>query len=216
MPKNKTISKQDLISLYMDYVLANNSEPISVYSFSKLNNFDEGLFYNYFGNFKALERHIFMAFFKNTIVTLEKSEDYQNFDARNKLLSFYYTFFENLTINRSYVVYTLKNFNKNLKSLEKLSSLRKQFKNYISLLDIETFNINYKNIQQLKDKTLEESAWIQLMITLNFWLNDASASFEKTDIFIEKSVNTSFDLINTQPLNSVIDLGKFLFKEKCL
>jgi hypothetical protein len=49
---------------------------------------------------------------------------------------------------------------------------------------------------------------------MKFWLDDTSPSFEKTDIFIEKSVNTSFDVLNIQPLKSVIDLGKFLFKEK--
>ena len=45
-------------------------------------------------------------------------------------------------------------------------------------------------------------------------MDDTSASFEKTDVFIEKSVNTSFDVLQVTPLKSVIDLGKFLFKEK--
>jgi hypothetical protein len=45
-------------------------------------------------------------------------------------------------------------------------------------------------------------------------MEDTSAAFEKTDIFIEKSVNTSFDVLNITPLKSVLDFGKFLFKEK--
>ena len=53
-------------------------------------------------------------------------------------------------------------------------------------------------------------------MTLKFWLEDTSSSFEKTDIFIEKAVNTSFDLISVQPIKSIIDLGKFLFKEKMM
>jgi len=52
------------------------------------------------------------------------------------------------------------------------------------------------------------------MLTMKFWLEDSSPSFEKTDIFIEKSVNTTFDILDIAPLKSVIDLGKFLFKEK--
>jgi len=51
-------------------------------------------------------------------------------------------------------------------------------------------------------------------MTLQFWLNDSSVAFEKTDIFIEKSVNTSFDIMATTPLKSMIDFGKFLYKEK--
>jgi hypothetical protein len=54
------------------------------------------------------------------------------------------------------------------------------------------------------------------MLTLKFWLDDTSPSFEKTDMFIEKSVNTSFDIINIQPLKSFIDFGKFIFKEKIM
>ena len=45
-------------------------------------------------------------------------------------------------------------------------------------------------------------------------MDDTSSSFEKTDIFIEKSVHASFDIINTTPVKSFIDLGKFLLKEK--
>ena len=53
-----------------------------------------------------------------------------------------------------------------------------------------------------------------MVICIKFWMDDDSAGLEKTDIFIEKSINTGFDLINVQPLKSVIDLGKFLFHEK--
>ena len=45
-------------------------------------------------------------------------------------------------------------------------------------------------------------------------MDDTSTSFEKTDIFIEKAVNTSFDILNITPLKSLIDFGKFIFKEK--
>jgi hypothetical protein len=53
-----------------------------------------------------------------------------------------------------------------------------------------------------------------LLLTLKFWLDDVSPKFEKTDIYIEKSVNLSFELMDTAPIDSLIDLGKFIFKEK--
>ena len=77
-----------------------------------------------------------------------------------------------------------------------------------------TIDLKQKNIVQIQQKSIKETAWLQLLITMKFWLNDSSANFEKTDIFIEKSVNTSFDLIDSTPLKSIIDLGKFLYKEK--
>ena len=74
--------------------------------------------------------------------------------------------------------------------------------------------INQKTIEEIQTKALLESAWVQLLLTLKFWMDDTSPAFEKTDIFIEKSVNTSFDVLNVVPLKSIIDFGKFIFKEK--
>jgi hypothetical protein len=214
MPKKKEINALDIITYYMSYILENNCKPSSVYSFAKENKFEEAVFYNFFGSFEAVEKSIFKTFFDNTITVLEKSEDYETFDARNKLLSFYYTFFENLTANRSYVAATLDSNKMDLKKLTVLSNLKTSFTNYIDSLEIETIDLKQKNIVQIQQKSIKETAWLQLLITMKFWLNDSSANFEKTDIFIEKSVNTSFDVIDSTPLKSIIDLGKFLYKEK--
>lgn len=214
MAKKKTISESDIISFYMDYVLEHNDHPKSVYAFAKSNNFEEALFYNHFGSFEAIEKQVFKAFFENTIRVLDKNDEYNAYDTRNKLLAFYFTFFENLTANRSYVVYALSKHKNSLKNLAVLSELKRHFSKYIDQLGIETLDIKQAQIEKFQTKAINESAWIQLLITMKFWLDDTSPSFEKTDIFIEKSVNTSFDVLNIQPLKSVIDLGKFLFKEK--
>jgi hypothetical protein len=52
------------------------------------------------------------------------------------------------------------------------------------------------------------------LLTIKFWTGDDSEDCEKTDIFIEKSINTSVELLNTQSLYNIIDLGKFLYSEK--
>tara|TARA_R110001632_G_scaffold63318_2_gene151416 strand:- start:73603 stop:74259 length:657 start_codon:yes stop_codon:yes gene_type:complete len=214
MAKKKNITENDIISWYMEYVLDHNKQPSSVYSFAKECNFEEALFYKYYGSFEAVEKGIFNAFFNNTLILLEKSEDYDSFDARNKLLSFYYTFFENLTANRSYVVYALEGNKNQLKSLQALTELKKSFSGYIESLNIETLDLKEERLEKLQNRGLKESAWFQLLVTMKFWMDDTSTSFEKTDIFIEKSVKASFDLIDTTPLKSIIDFGKFLFKEK--
>ncbi|MFG6686009.1 TetR family transcriptional regulator C-terminal domain-containing protein [Mariniflexile sp. HNIBRBA6329] len=214
MAKKKIITSNDIISFYMDYVLEHNENPKSVYAFAKANNFEEAKFYEHFGSFEAVEKFIFKAFFDNTISALNNNEEYLSFDARNKLLSFYFTFFENLTANRSYVVYALHKYKNSMKGLSKLSKLRKSFTNYIQSFGIETIDVKQEQLEKIQNKAIQESGWIQFLLTLKFWLEDTSASFEKTDIFIEKSVNTSFDVLNIAPLKSVIDFGKFIFKEK--
>lgn len=214
MAKKKSISQSDLIGFYMDYVLMHDHKPKSVYAFAKDNNFDEAKFYEFFGSFEALEQSIFKVFFDNTHAALEKSEDYKTFEPRDKLLSFYYTFFENLTANRSYVVHALDGHKNSMKSIKLLSHLKKSFSNYIEQLGINLIDVPQEQLGKIQNRGLKESAWFQLLVTIKFWLDDTSPSFEKTDIFIEKSVQASFDLIDVTPLKSIIDFGKFLYKEK--
>ena len=214
MPKKKKITENEIIDFYMQYVLNHGEKPKSVYFFAKENQFEEGEFYLHFSSFEALEKEIFHHFGKHTLDTLNKSEDYSKFDTKNKLLSFYFTFFENLTANRSYVVYSINQHSNKLKNLKPLSKLRTCFTDYISSLNFDMMDTKIENIEKFKSKILVETAWIQLMLTMEFWLKDTSKGFEKTDIFIEKSVNTSFDLIQAAPLKSLVDFGKFLYKEK--
>lgn len=214
MAKKKNITKNDIITYYMDYVLEHNHQPKTVYAFAKVNNFEEQKFYEFFGSFDALEKTVFKVFFENTHATLEKSEDYLSFDARNKLLSFYFTFFENLTANRSYVVYALDKHKNSLKGIQVLSELKAAFTNYIEHLGIELIEIKQEQIDRIQRRGLKETAWLQLLLTMKFWMDDTSAAFEKTDIFIEKSVNTTFDVLDVAPVKSLIDFGKFIFKEK--
>ena len=214
MATKKKLTSDSIITSYMEYVLENNSQPSSVYAFAKENKIKEIEFYEHFVNFDSLEQSIFKAFFDNAFDVLEKSTEYKTYDTRNKLLSFYYTFFEILTLNRSYVVYALKHKNNDFKKLKALVKLKKRFVLFIQHLDIELIDLSQVNFEKIQNKSLQESAWLQLLFTMKFWLEDSSASFEKTDIFIEKSINASFDLINISPLKSFVDFGKFLIKEK--
>ena len=208
------LSKDKLITMYMDFVLENNKTPESVYNFAKANHFDESQFYRFFGSFEALDSAVYESFFNNTTKTLKKSKEYKNYDAMNQLLSFYFTFFGNLTANRSYVSKSLQAEMTGLSKMKKLKPLRKKFLDFVDELDLEGFNLNNKQLDDIKDRVVNESYWIQMLATLKFWIDDDSADFEKTDLFIEKSIAASFELANTKPLKSVIDFGKFLFKEK--
>jgi hypothetical protein len=216
MARKKNITKENLVSWYMEFVLENNHNPKSVFSFAKENNFEESEFYKFYGSFEGIEQSIFSEFFNNTIKVLAKSEDYPNYDARNKLLSFFFTFFEILTANRSYVVYALEGNEDvlKLKGLKLLKDLKQDFKAFSNNIGIEKFDLQQEQLGKIQDKTMQESSWIQLILTMKFWLDDTSPSFEKTDIFIEKSINSRFDLLDTKPLKSLLDFGKFILKEK--
>ncbi len=214
MAKKKNITKENVIGFYMDYFLEHNKKPNSVYQFAKLNNFEEAEFYKHFNNFETIDETIFEVFFEQTLQLLQKSDDYENYDAKTKLLSFYYTFFEILTANRSFVVAILNHDKNQLKNIKKLDLLRKHFKNFFQSLEIEKLDLQQEKLIEIQEKSMSEMAWIQFALLMKFWIDDTSSSFEKTDIFIEKSVNASFDLMDIKPLKSLFDLGKFMWKEK--
>lgn len=105
--------------------------------------------------------------------------------------------------------------NKNpINGLKQLSGLRQHFKHFIAEILSDENRISQEKLQEIQEKAIQESSWIQFMMALKFWMDDSSASFEKTDIFIEKSVKLSSELMNTAPLESLIDFGKFLFQRK--
>ena len=118
------------------------------------------------------------------------------------------------TLNRSYILLVLNRYEMPLKNLEQLKGLRKEFKLFASqLAEVSNEKKSIKVLKQPKG-LLAEAAWIQFMFLIKFWMNDDSPAFEKTDAAIEKSVNTAFDVFDNTPLESIIDLGKFLWKEQ--
>ncbi|RTY78531.1 TetR/AcrR family transcriptional regulator [Flavobacterium sp. LS1P28] len=212
--KKTTVTKDKIVSLYMNYVLEYSEKPKSVYHFTKINDFTETEFYAFFGTIESIEKEIFKMFVEKTTDLLNKNKEYEMYDMKSKMLSFYFTFFEILTANRSYVVLVLKEHNNQLKKLMQLSGLRNSFRNYLSEIISDEFRTQQEKLQNFQEKSFQEASWIQLLLTLKFWLDDASAAFEKTDIYIEKSVKVTFELMNIAPIDSLIDFGKFIFKEK--
>jgi len=211
MEKDKS---RHFFEAYTDYVLTHQKQPSSVYIFCKEIGEEEQEFYKYFASFSALEENVFSTLFEETLTMLQNSEGYHEYDNKTKLLSFYFTFFELLTANRSLITYLLKAEKHDLKQLSKLKELRKLFQAFIKSMDLNVVDIPKEKIQKIQGKAIDELAWGQFLLTLKFWMEDTSPSFEKTDLFIEKSVHASFDLMDLTPLKNIIDFGKFLWKEK--
>ncbi|WP_130286270.1 TetR family transcriptional regulator C-terminal domain-containing protein [Aquimarina brevivitae] len=212
--KTTKIDKQIIITKYMQYVLDYEHYPKSVYKFCKDVKIKEEDFYKYFGNVDALIRSVWNEFFSNTHQVMLDNKEYENFSSREKMLTFFYTFFELLKMNRSFVLFDLDTDNDSLKKMKKLSGLRKQVREFAAkLIEDDNEEKQYK-LTQRPVTLFAEGAWIQLVFLLKFWIDDDSADFEKTDMAIEKSVNTIFDVFDNTPLDSIIDFSKFLWKEK--
>ncbi|VXB07080.1 TetR family transcriptional regulator C-terminal domain-containing protein [Maribacter litoralis] len=212
--KAKKVTKDSIIAMFMDYVLEHEQFPKTVYKFCKENAFKESDFYLYFGSIETLKKGIWNVFYENTVNVIHKNAEYNGFTNRDKMLTFFYTFFEVLTLNRSYVLFVMEYSNSPLKNLEQLKGLRKNVKDFAKGLISDGNKEKNLKITKHNPQLFSEGAWLQTLFLLNFWKSDESASFEKTDVAIEKSVNTIFDVFDDTPLENILDFGKFLYKEK--
>ncbi|MEN9336423.1 MAG: hypothetical protein RLZZ500_1410 [Bacteroidota bacterium] len=213
--KKKIVDDQAIISMFMESVLKNNAEPKNVYQFCADNAISEADFYVHYGSLNSVKEDIWVQLFDHAVAAMQKDENYAGYNQRNKLLTLYFTFFEILTLNRSYIVFQLEGQQQALKNLKSLKGLRNRFKDFI----VDTFEFTQDEAwkekwAKISKPVMAEGAWVNFLMVLKFWIDDTSKGFEKTDILIEKSVNTAMDLANTQPLESLLDLGKFLWKEK--
>ncbi len=211
----KKITKNDVIALYMEYVLENEHFPKSVYKFCKETKIEEPTFYQFFGSLEGLQKTIWDTFFVMTMDLSHKNKEYENYSAKEKVLTFFYTFFELLTANRSYVLFTLQYHQglEQLKNISQLRSLRGHIKEFASDLIQEENDTKQFKFTKNPVQLFSEGTWLQFLFLLKFWMKDDSIGFEKTDVAIEKSVNTIFDVFDTTPLDNVIDFGKFLWQE---
>lgn len=212
--KKKQITDDLIISKFMDQVLQNNAEPKNVYLFCQENKITEADFYAYYGSLEALKQDIWLKFFENVKNTVESDENYDTYSNKNKLLTLYFSLIEILTLNRSYVVFALKEEKNMLKNLQQLKTFRNHFKSFIvDMMSTQTSEEDFK-VNKIAKPLYVEGAWVEFLFILKFWLDDTSKGFEKTDVMIEKAVKATFDVLDTTPLDSLLDLGKFVWKEK--
>ena len=213
--KNKTINSEKILSDYGNYLLTHGERPKNIYVFAKENHFDEKEFYQFFSSFEHLEKEILKHFFQKSLELSLEIEGYEDMSAKERLLNLYFIFFENLTMNRSLVLMILEK--KNLSTLQKLHELKSEHQKFIKTLDFNDLEILEKakdSIKNFNEKSREEALWLHFLSIFEFWQKDESPSFEKTDLFIEKTIDTGFEFLNNEPLKKIIDLGKFLWKEK--
>ena len=215
MKKEIPITEEKIFELYADYILSHGEQPKSIYQFAKENKFEEQKFYDFFTSFDQLEKQILVKLFSKSLELVNEVNNANGMTSKEKLLNVYYIFFENLTMNRSLVMMFLGN--QKLPLSKNLLSLKKIHQEYIKTLDFSSWEVleNAKeNIKNTHEQIRENVLWLHLVSVIEFWKNDSSPAFEKTDIFIEKTIDTGFEFMDNEPLRKVFDLGKFLWKEK--
>ena len=219
---------------YTEYVLENGRQPTSVFQFAKKLKLAEAEFYNYYASFDAIEADVWLALFNDAKRTVEADATYQTYSVREKALAFYYTWIEMLKAQRSFVVYSydrLKGTANNMAMLPSMGEagvmVRRKRKNAQVLMPFKGAFYDFARDLLAEGRESREveprpfltdrypnALWRQTIFILDFWVRDVSKSFEKTDTAIEKSINTTFDLIGRSPLDTLFDFAKFAYQNR--
>ncbi len=203
---------------YMLYVLEHGREPESVYTFSRSLDMTEEAFYEVCNSFRQLEGEIWTSWISETCRRISSEEIYAGYSVREKLLSFFFTLVEVLKPSRSFVLKSYEKLSKPLwiRQDPVLNEAKEAFRLFAEELVAEgqeTREVEARPVPFIAQK-YPDLFWMLCLTTIDFWVNDTSRQFEKTDTLIEKSVNTTMDWIGRNPVDSLMDLGKFLFQNR--
>ncbi len=211
---SKKIKKQDIQSAYIDYVLTEGKEPSSVYAFAKANKMTEGDFYDHFSSFEAIEIGIWAHGIDTAIEQIKKQEVWNEYSARERILSFFYTYFEVLRNNRSFIKYSMKACGPMPpgKTPARLKPVKDTFLAFCTDVLGEGLESGELTDRKGLNRRYKDVLWLEFLFVLDFWIKDNSKGFEKTDEAIEKGVNVIFDFIGRNPIDSLVEYGKFLFQ----
>lgn len=204
---------EKILNGYKDYVLEHGKAPATVYSFTKKLKLKEDDFFEHFSSFAAVDQAVWESFFKETVASLEKQEVYLAYSVREKLLAFYYTWIEVLRSNRSYALYSYQQLKKPIfRNLGPLQGLKGAFYQYATELMLEGRETSEVVTRPIISDKYVDAMWLQCLYLLDFWINDTSKGFERTDTAIEKVVNTGFDFMGKSVVDSFLDLAKFMYQ----
>lgn len=196
------------------YVLEDGHVPPSVYQLAQILQIEEKDFYEHFSSFGAIQSAFWVEMFEKTVEDLHAQTVYAQYSAREKLLAFFFTWIEELKKNRSYLLALYDKKEAVKFPPPEVRAFKEKFTEFVRVVLAEGEEAGEVAKRPLITNRYHEGVWFQVWFIFKFWINDTSASFEKTDAAIEKSVHLAFDLIGKNALDSIIDFARFFYQNK--
>jgi len=163
-------------------------------------------FYQLFNSPEDLGRKIWAGIGEEVISRLNQSESFANYTSREKILTYFFTFFEVAATNRVFIETTAS-------QLRLLRTYKEQFKTFIS--DIIQEGIVADEIKERLSLSnyYPDMLWDLHYRLLRFWLQDTSEHFTETDKAIEIFSKVPLEFMGHNILDSVYETVKFGFEQ---
>ncbi len=200
--------KEEISAKYVRHVLE-KGEPKNVFKFCEYAGISEKDFYNLFGSLDVLRSEILSAIFHKVHHIIKDDEEFKAYSAPEKLLAFYFTWFQELAALRSYLLHVNEKYRFKFERMFQ-RQLHDLFFSFVSKHEIIPATSAITSKIPMVDTVYEKGFWMQFLLLNRIWINDASPAFTDTDAAVEKSVKLTFELLNVDLLDSMVDFGKFM------
>jgi hypothetical protein len=199
-----------LIQAYIDHVLEEGNPPASVFKFCRSLGVAETDFYRTFSSFPALEGQIWASWVEETQAAITASPEWQGFNARQRVLTFFFAFFERAVKHRSFLLARFPCPKQRLSGRStSLNALKKRFEKFA-----ESALQHGADSAEIPSRGPLNRAYAPVLTevflgAIDFHVQDDSPGFERTDAYLEKATLLLFELMSHSVLESAIDLIRF-------
>ncbi|MCS7162140.1 MAG: TetR family transcriptional regulator C-terminal domain-containing protein [Bacteroidia bacterium] len=200
--KTKEVSLENrIVDLYKQLVVEDKIQRMNVFSFCKMLDISEADFYKHFASLDAIGRKIWTAYADEVINILKNSESYTNYSAREKILAYFFTFFDNVIKDRSFIAKTYTQFTL-------LRGYQRKFRSHMAEVIQEGVIAEEIRSRHLENLYLDV-LWGVHWALIRFWLNDESEGFEDTEKAIETYLRLPLELMGQNILDSAYEVLRF-------
>ena len=204
--------RQSILDTYIAQLQKTGKTHISVHSLCLDLKIGEKEFYGEFPSLSAVEKHFWKGWIESIIDAVSSGKEWGAFSAKEQYLAFLFAFAGEALEHRSLLEQRFSNLTL-LCSPDTLDGLKSSFKDFASGIiarGMESGEIAHRGPL---GNVYPEVLYIHWRSVLEYFLKDESTRFERTDAFIEKTVELAFDLLRTQAVDSAADLIRFLLPQ---
>ena len=207
----KAVTRKSIQKGYQDYLLDEGKAPETVRIFTKFLKISDDEFYALFGSLKNIESSIWEDYFTKTLEVVQKDPEFEEMSSREKHLSFLFTMQEMIKADRSYILYRLEG--KNPATLPQYVKDTQKIITQSEIYWATPLEFAPDRAKDFQQSAYRRVLWSHTIAMLIFWVKDDSAGAKDTDVFIEKSTRTVFDIGELPALDSILDLSKFFLQK---
>ena len=204
--------RQSILDAYIAQLQKTGKAHVSVHSLCLDLKIREKEFYGEFPSLSAVEKHFWKEWIERIIDAVSSGKEWGAFSAKEQYLAFLFAFAGEALDHRSLLEQRFAKLTL-LCSPDTLDGLKSSFKDFavgIIARGMESGEIAHRGPL---GNVYPEVFYIHWRSVLEYFLKDESTRFERTDAFIEKTVELAFDLLRTQAVDSAADLIRFLLPQ---